>query len=464
MISEDTRQAAVTLHDKGVTIREISRMLGVSRNTVRGALKSKEPRESQEIPRSADELAMIRDAYAQCSGNVVRVQEILRDHGVEVPYSTLTRLVREMGLRQPKKRRAGSYVWAPGEEMQHDTSPHKITLGDKTVTAQCAALVLAYSRRLFIQYYPCFTRFEAKVFLSEAFRFMDGVCERIIIDNTSVIVAHGSGPDAQIAPEMERFGGIFGVRFSPHRINHPDRKARVERPFWYVEQNFLAGRFFCEWEDLNVQAVSWCHEVANKKPKRSLGRSPEEAYLMEKPSLRPLPPYTPPVFHIENRMVNVEGYANLDTNRYSVPEELIGKQVEVRKYMNKVVIVFEHKQVAEHPRVIGKRNTRVTDPRHHKPLLRQDAHRGPSPEEEALLGESPILDHYVAEIRKRSSGRGKVRLRRLLTLKRTYPAEPFFSAVTRALSYRMFDLTRLERLIIEYVAGDFFRFDDEATP
>ena len=38
--------------------------------------------------------------------------------------------------------------------MQHDTSPHRVVLGDKTVTAQCAALVLAYSRRLFVQYYP----------------------------------------------------------------------------------------------------------------------------------------------------------------------------------------------------------------------------------------------------------------------------------------------------------------------
>jgi hypothetical protein len=32
---------------------------------------------------------------------------------------------------------------------------------------------------------------------------MEGTCPRCIIDNTSVLVAHGSGPDAQIAPEME---------------------------------------------------------------------------------------------------------------------------------------------------------------------------------------------------------------------------------------------------------------------
>ncbi|MBM3300125.1 MAG: DDE-type integrase/transposase/recombinase, partial [Deltaproteobacteria bacterium] len=115
--------------------------------------------------------------------------------------------------------------------MQHDTSPHKLSLNGKSVTAQCAGLVLAYSRRLFIRYYPCFTRFEARVFLAEAFRFMDGVCERVVIDNTSVIVARGSGPSAEINPEMESFGRLFGFTFVPHRIAHPDRKARIERPF-----------------------------------------------------------------------------------------------------------------------------------------------------------------------------------------------------------------------------------------
>jgi transposase len=461
MISEDTKNAILTLNERGVKKREISRMLGLSRNTVRQVLQGKEPRDSEEIPRSPSELAMIKEAYAKCRGNVVRVHEILKEKDTEIPYSTLTRLVREMNLRAPKKHRAGRYTLEPGEEMQHDTSPHKVIVADKTISAQCAALVLAYSRRLYIRYYPSFTRFEAKVFLCDAFRFMDGVAGRIVIDNTSVIVAHGSGPDAEIAPEMEGFGRIFGVRFVPHRINHPDRKARVERPFSYVERNFLAGRTFSDWDDLNDQALQWCRDVSNKKPKRSLGMSPDEAYILEKPHLRPLPPYIPPVYQTFHRTVDVEGYVRVDTNRYSVPERLIGKQVEVQKHCDKVIVVFHRKKVAEHKRAIGKRETRVTDAGHHQPLHRLRAHRGPSPEEQALLGESETLTRYVAEIRKRSSGRATVRLRRLLSLKRTYPREAFEAAVERALSYGLFDLTRLENLIIDFVAGEFFRFDSD---
>jgi hypothetical protein len=175
---------------------------------------------------------LLPQLYRDCKGNAVRIGEILEaQHGLAIPYSTLTRLIREhTDLRTPKKR-SGTYLFGPGEEMQHDTSPHRITLGRKTLTGQCASPVLAYSRMAFIQYYPRFTRFEAKAFLNEALGFFDGACPRCVIDNTSVILAGGSGANALIAPEMEAFGELFGFEFMAHAIGHADRKGRVERPF-----------------------------------------------------------------------------------------------------------------------------------------------------------------------------------------------------------------------------------------
>ncbi|MGI9304994.1 MAG: IS21 family transposase, partial [Gammaproteobacteria bacterium] len=227
-------------------------------------------------------------------------------------YSTLTRWVREAELRTPP-RRAGTYTFAPGEEMQHDTSPHRLRLADKTLTAQCAALALAYSRRLFIRYYPRFTRFEAKAFLAAAFAFMDGTCGRCIIDNTSVLVALGAGPEAIMAPEMRAFAHAYGVTLRAHRVGHADRKAVAERNFHYIENNFLAGRTFESFDDLNAQALAWCHAVANSKPKRTLGMSPEAAYVLEKPHLQPLPAHRPPVYECLERVVDVVGYVTLET-------------------------------------------------------------------------------------------------------------------------------------------------------
>jgi hypothetical protein len=50
-------------------------------------------------------------------------------------------------------------------------------------------------------------------------------------------------------------------------------------------------------------------------------------------------------------------------------------------------------------------------------------------------------------------------LRRLLELKRTYPAGPFLAAVDQALRFGLFDLQRLETLILKHVAGDFFNLE-----
>ena len=63
-----------------------------------------------------------------------------------------------------------------------------------------------------------------------------------MIDNTSVILACGAGQLAQVAPEVEAFEKRFGFRFMAHEIMDCNRKGKVERPFDYVEGNFLVGR------------------------------------------------------------------------------------------------------------------------------------------------------------------------------------------------------------------------------
>jgi len=462
MITPDIRQAIVAMHEKGIALREISRTLKLSRNTIRRVLREPSPPTttlSLSAPQQAA-LEWLPAIYRRCKGNAVRIQEVLlAEHGIDLAYSTLTRLIREQDLRAPK-RRAGIYTFPPGEEVQHDTSPHAIELGGKRLIAQCASLTLAYSRYLYCQYYPCFTRFEAQAFLTEALQFFGGSCPRCTIDNTSVILAGGSGPDAVIAPQMVAFGDLFGTQFIPHAIGHSDRKGRIERPFHYIENNFLAGRTFTAWDDINTQARQWCNAVANAKRKRALGMSAHEAHLMEKSHLLPLPTHIPVVTQIHYRVVDTQGYIHLDTCRYSVPERYLGKQVAVHKQLDKVLVFYGQRQIAVHARLIGQRDKTAFDKAHHDTLVRGRTASGPSPQEQALTGRHPVLDQYVAALKQRAPGRGVGKLRRLLALKRNYPAEPFLAALAQALAYGLFDLNRLERLILERVAGDFFHFDD----
>lgn len=444
------------MHQNGVPVRQIARVLKFSRNTVREIVRDNGEPSPPFLPQQPV-AALLPDIYRQCQGNAVRMREILQnEHGQGVPYSTLTRLIRQESLRESRQR-IGQYLFAPGEEMQHDTSPHRVVLAGKTVTAHCASLVLAYSRRLFVRYFPVFTRFEVKLFLADALRFMDGACQRCLIDNSSVIITAGSGADAKMAADMEVFSATFGFSFVAHAVGRPQRKGRVERPFHYIEHNFLAGRVFNDWNELNSEAAKWCQEIANQKVKRVLGITPEAAYLVERPYLTTLPDHFPPVFQVESRVVDLEGYINLETNRYSVPEQLLGQKVEVHKHDQEVRIFHKGRFVAVHERPIGKRDARITQEGHHKDLTR--ATPAPPTEEQFLLGVNEVLDAYVAKIKEDAPGRGVVRLRRLLSLKRTYPPEPFLAAIRSAHHYGLYDLDRLERMILKQVAGDIFALD-----
>lgn len=238
-------------------------------------------------------------------------------------------------------------------------------------------------------------------------------------------------------------------------------KGRIERPYAWIEHNFLPGRSFRDFDDLNRQLLAWCHDVANQKVKRVLGMSPEAAYVIEKPYLRSLPAVLPPVYDVFERVVDLYGYVSVDTNRYSVPERFVGRTFTVYKYPAEIQIFHRDRWIATHPRLIHQRDARHTIAQHHPTPSR--APRAPLLEEQLLRGEDPILERYAAALKQHSHGSGVRQLRRLLEMKRTFPKAPFAAALEQALRFGLFDLGRLENLILKHVAGDFFNVDSDST-
>lgn len=373
-------------------------------------------------------------------------------------YSTLTRLLRDNDIR-PAPKRSGEYHPQPGMEVQHDTSPHDVLIGGKRLKTQCSGAILAYSRKCYVQYYPRFTRFEAQVFLTEALQYFGGSPHLCIIDNTSVVLASGSGPEAVIAPSMQVLSDFYQMKFQPHVIGHADRKARIERLFHYVENNFLNARDFTDWSDLNRQAIQWCDQTANAKIKRSLGSTPEQVFQeQEKQQLQPLPAFIPPVYESYSRVVDSQGYIHLETHRYSVPEKYLGKTVKVLKYHQKIEVHYQNESIASHPRIQEGRSKRSTIKGHHASVVRHV--KKTSLYEPELVDHHPVLDEYVGHLKKRAPGRGNAKLRQLLHLKKSYPWTAFLAAVTKAHQYGLYDIARLEQMVLKNVEGHFFNLDD----
>jgi transposase len=207
MLSQTQRTTILELHSQGVSKREIAKLLGISRPTVRKVVRSKATQVpgSQRPEKAEPYRERILELVSNCKGNLVRVHEELLAAGAELSYAALTAFCRRHGINQAPVTAAGRYEFEPGEEIQHDTSPHDVELDGKKRRVQTASAVLCYSRMLFFQCYPTFQRFDCKVFLTDALRYFSGATARVMIDNTHVVVLHGTGREMVPVPEMAAF-------------------------------------------------------------------------------------------------------------------------------------------------------------------------------------------------------------------------------------------------------------------
>ena len=457
MLSQSQRTTILELAAQKVSKHEIARVLNVSRLTVRKVLRSN----SAEVPefhrpeKAEPYRQMILDLFPACKGNLVRVHEELVANGASLSYPALTDFCRRQGIGQEPIVPAGRYHFEPGEEMQHDTSPHEVELAGKKHKIQTASAVLCYSHMVFFQCYPAFRRFDCKVFLTEALRYFGGASQRTMIDNTHVVVLRGTGREMIPVPEMAVFAERFGFEFVAHERGDANRSARVERPFHYIEHNFLAGRTFLSWEDLNLQARQWCDKV-NSTYKKHIRAVPRELFVMERTHLKPLPVWIPEVYLLHQRTVDVEGYVAVHTNRYSVPVDWIGRRVEVRETQNQVEIQLDARNMVTHQRVAEAQQQRITLKQHRPPRGEGLKRSAPHPEEKALVETAPEIAAYVAALKQRGRKVIGVALRQLSRMVREYPRESLLDAIREAARYGLYDLDRLERMILRRVARNYF--------
>ena len=457
MLSKEQRTTILELHAQRVSKKEIARLLGISRLSVRKVLRAGSA-EVPEIDRPEKATAyrqQILELLASCKGNLVRVHEELELAGAELSYPALTAFCRRHGIGQDPIVPSGRYHFEPGEELQHDTSPHDVVIGGRKRRVQTASAVLCYSRLLFFQCYPSFQRFDCKVFLTDALRSIGGAPERVMIDNTHVVVLRGTGREMVPAAEMAAFAERLGFRFIAHERGDANRSARVERPFWFIETNFLAGRTFSDWDDLNTQACQWCDRV-NATYKKHLRAIPRELFVLERTRLKPLPAWIPPVYRLHERTVDIEGYVSVSTNRYSVPVSWIGRRVEVRESKDKIDIQLDARSSLSHRRLIEPLGQRVTLEEHRPPRGQGVKRFDPHPEKQAILAAAPDLGDYVSGLEKRSRKVIALVLRQLLRMVREYPRGPLLAAVREAAHYGLYDLDRLERMILRRVAREYF--------
>jgi hypothetical protein len=390
---------------------------------------------------------LLKRLYQECDGYAQRVHEkLVEDEHVRIQYSTLTRLLRELGLSRSRESRCDRVPDEPGAEMQHDTTRYAILLGGARAMLVASLLYLRYSKRRYLRFYRTFQRFRMKCFLHEALMFWQHAAPVCIIDNTNLARLRGTGKDAVMVPEMEAFAKQYGFRFLCHEKNHLNRKAGEERSFWTVETNFLPGRHFQSLEDLNQQAFQWATVRMEQRPVAKSRLIPAQAFDHERHYLVKLPAQLPAPYLVHERDTDQYGYTAFDGNYYWVPGTS-RVEVKVFEYADRMKIYQRGQWVAEYALPADGVRNHVFSPEGLPQSARQPKNRKqPAQEEEQRLrAMSTTVDGYL-NFALHAGVQPQRFLRELFALSRRMTAAVFIETMSRALHYRITDIETPRRM------------------
>jgi hypothetical protein len=392
--------------------------------------------------------ALLERLYRECDGWMQRIHEkLVEEEGIQVGYSTLTRMLRELGLSRSQPVRCDRVPDEPGAEMQHDTTVYQVKLADRRTKLIASLVYLRYSKRRYLRFYRVFNRFAMKCFLHEALMFWGYSAGRCIIDNTSLARLSGAGSSAVIAPEMQEFSRRYGFHFVCHAIDHPNRKAGNERSFWSAQTNFLRGRTFSSLEDLNDQARVWATERMEHRVLTKARVIPAQLFEHERLYLHELPPHLPAPYQSHRRITDQYGYVAFAANYYWVPGTGRG-EVKVIQYADRLKIFRRYDCLAEYPLPPdGTRQQHYSPPGEPKPRHQpKNRHRLAKLEEQRLRGMGHEVSAYLDFALSACGVRRHQFTRELFALSRKLTDEVFRKTVGRAHRYRIVDLATLRRI------------------
>ncbi len=284
----------------------------------------------------------------------------------------------------------------PGEQAQVDWGHFgRIRFGSAERYLSAFVMVLSWSRRIFLRFFPSQTMPDFLRGHAAAFDAFGGVPRVLLYDNLKSAVLERQGDVIRFHPTLLHLAGHYRFEARPVAVARGNEKGRVERAIRYIRDSFFAARRFDGLDDLNAQATVWCEGLATERRwPQDHSRTVNEAFAEEQPKLLPLPDDAFPADDCVEVSVGKTPYVRFDRNDYSVPHRLVRQVLTVRATPTVVRILDGAAVITSHPRTYDQRQ-QVEDPEHIAELVRAKRaardHRGKDrlrravPQAEALL-------------------------------------------------------------------------------
>lgn len=406
MIRQRQYETIHELYATGHSKAAIASLLGIDRKTVRSYLAKQS---WQEYQRRAHVVSLLHPFHEWIKGRVAEVDynasilfRELKSQGYEGSYETVKAYVAPLRVHKPKG--CVRFETEPGMQAQVDWGSAWVWMNQTQVKVHFFAMVLGYSRRLFAQGYlneKLTTLIQAH---ESAFDYFGGRPQEILYDNPKTMVMSHDPKTRQVLfnAQFKDFTDYYG--FEP-RFCQPYRaqtKGKIESGVKYIKRNFVPGRRFEDLTHLNTELLYWMANVADKRIHGTTHERPIERF--EREELIPLQHCVPYQCVAKvARKVAQDSFISFQSNRYSVPWQHVGDDVDLCVREGQLEIFAGDVLIAKHLLLTGKHELSLNKdhynglirgtqkPLHHRPPQHDLRWRYPSFDTHRDLKEYDVL-------------------------------------------------------------------------
>lgn len=298
--------------------------------------------------------------------------------------------------------------------------------------------VLVWSRIRFVRFALNERRETTLRLLAECFEEIGGVPAVVLADRMACLRAGIVANVVVPHPEYVRFASHYGFRPDFCEGHDPESKGVVENLVGYAKEDLVVPLDpTASLAEANAAAVTWCAEVNGRVHSETMA-VPLVRLVAERSALHPLPSLRPPLRSGESRTVGRLSTIRFGSARYSVPNTLVGKKVDVTAIDGEIIVTYEGAVVARHLAVAPGEASILDDHYGGARVRPRRAVRPKSPSERAFLSLGPVAERFLRAAAAAGTARLASELGVIASLEAAFGREKLVAAIERATAFRRF--------------------------
>lgn len=279
------------------------------------------------------------------------ILEVLHTQGIQIGYTTVCNYIREREGKLTVKEAFIRQSYQPGISCEFDWGEVKLHIRGELQRFHLAVFTSSYSNYRYARLYH---RQDTLAFMESHVSFFEytqgHVYKELVYDNMRVAVSkfvgkHEKEPTAALLQLKGHYH--FSHRFC--NFYRGNEKGHVERSVEYVRRKAFAVKDDFDNEDQAQQHLLNITDKLNDTRQQLSAKTAREMFLKEQ---QVMPVVTIPLSCSDLEQLRIDKYATFSycTNRYSVPDYLVGYFIDAKIFSNKIEVYYNQKLLATHDR------------------------------------------------------------------------------------------------------------------